>query len=208
MSTLSAPETPSACCGEQLSPLLVMIVPMAYAIGYRQGKMSRARRLRRIASNQVKRVRRGTRERKNGVKSAQPVDLTNYAHHWRNVGFPQAVCPPGTTTRPTLDHVKESLFNILGTCPEGAVVLDLFAGSGAPGFEALSRGAEKAVFNDSSKAACTAIRRNAQTLGLMDSTVISQHALAAALKAMENSSARSTLFSRSALRYGCRSRTG
>lgn len=104
------------------------------------------------------------------------------------LGSRRLFVPPGTTTRPTLDHVKESLFNILGTCPEGAVVLDLFAGSGALGFEALSRGAEKAVFNDSSKAACTAIRRNAQTLGLMDSTVILSMPWQRALKAMENSS--------------------
>ena len=52
----------------------------------------------------------------------------------------------GMNTRPTLDRVKEPLFNILNFDLENAVVLDLFAGSGALGLEAISRGAKKAIF--------------------------------------------------------------
>lgn len=52
----------------------------------------------------------------------------------------------GTTTRPTTDKVKESLFNIIGPFFDGGIVLDLFAGSGGLGIEALSRGAERAIF--------------------------------------------------------------
>ena len=59
--------------------------------------------------------------------------------------------PSGSVTRPTADRVKESLFNILGGCAR-ARVLDLFAGSGALGLEALSRGATKAVFVDKNTA--------------------------------------------------------
>ena len=54
----------------------------------------------------------------------------------------------GKNTRPTLDRVKESLFNILQIKLQEAVVLDLFAGSGALGIESLSRGANKAIFCD------------------------------------------------------------
>ena len=52
----------------------------------------------------------------------------------------------GNTTRPTTDKVKESLFNILGPFFNGGVVLDLFAGSGGLGIEALSRGMDQAIF--------------------------------------------------------------
>lgn len=57
----------------------------------------------------------------------------------------------GTNTRPTLDRVKESIFNIIQNEIEDATVLDLFAGSGAIGLECLSRGAKKAVLCDKSK---------------------------------------------------------
>ncbi len=70
-------------------------------------------------------------------------------------------------TRPTTDRVRESLFNILlarGDVPER--VLDLYAGSGALGFEALSRGAKKVVFVDDKASACDSIRDNARTLGV------------------------------------------
>jgi 16S rRNA (guanine966-N2)-methyltransferase len=76
--------------------------------------------------------------------------------------------PRGRATRPTSDRVREALFSILGSAfaLEGARVLDLFAGSGALGIEALSRGAASAVFVDSSTAAVRAIRRNLAALGL------------------------------------------
>ena len=66
----------------------------------------------------------------------------------------------GTNTRPTLDRVKESVFNILQSKLEDAVVLDLFAGSGAIGIEALSRGASKAILCDKSKEAIEIIKKN------------------------------------------------
>ncbi len=68
--------------------------------------------------------------------------------------------PQGMDTRPTTDKIKETLFNILQFDLQGAVFLDLFAGSGAIGIEALSRGAERAVFVDSSKAAIECITAN------------------------------------------------
>ena len=73
--------------------------------------------------------------------------------------------PPGRATRPTADRVREALFSILGDM-EGLRVLDLFAGSGALGIEALSRGAAKAVFVDSSRVAVAAVRRNLESLAL------------------------------------------
>ena len=66
----------------------------------------------------------------------------------------------GDNTRPTLDRVKESIFNIIQSKIEGARILDLFAGSGAIGLEFLSRGAEKAVLCDNSKEAINIIKKN------------------------------------------------
>ena len=66
----------------------------------------------------------------------------------------------GTNTRPTLDRVKESVFNIIQNKIEDAIVLDLFAGSGAIGLEFLSRGAQKVVLCDNSKDAMAVIKRN------------------------------------------------
>src|SRR5215210_8563424 len=73
--------------------------------------------------------------------------------------------PAGAATRPTADRVREALFSILGARVEGARVLDLFAGSGALGLEALSRGAAEATFVDSSAAAVRAVRANLEALG-------------------------------------------
>ncbi len=81
------------------------------------------------------------------------------------LGGRKLVAPPGDGTRPTADRVREALFSILGDV-SGLRVLDLYAGSGALGIEALSRGADAAVFVDSSQAAVTAIRRNLSELGL------------------------------------------
>lgn len=66
----------------------------------------------------------------------------------------------GDNTRPTLDRVKESIFNIIQNEIEGAKILDLFSGSGAIGLEFLSRGAEKAVLCDKSKEAANIIKKN------------------------------------------------
>ncbi len=66
----------------------------------------------------------------------------------------------GTQIRPTADRLRESVFNILFPWIHGSIVLDLFAGTGAYGIEALSRGAESAVFIDNHKAALSAIKNN------------------------------------------------
>lgn len=71
----------------------------------------------------------------------------------------------GTDIRPTPDRVKESLFQILSSRLEGARVLDLFAGSGALGLEALSRGAREVIFNDNSPEARTLIGKNLRAAG-------------------------------------------
>ncbi len=70
--------------------------------------------------------------------------------------------PPGDATRPTSDRVKEAIFSMIQFDTEGRVVLDLFAGSGQLGLEALSRGAEKCVFVDKSPDAFEVIKANAQ----------------------------------------------
>jgi 16S rRNA (guanine966-N2)-methyltransferase len=76
--------------------------------------------------------------------------------------------PRGLATRPATARVRASIFSRLAARTEisGARVLDLFAGSGSLGLEALSRGAQQAVFVDSSRAAATAIRDNLRVLGL------------------------------------------
>lgn len=73
--------------------------------------------------------------------------------------------PEGRDTRPTLDRVRENLFNMLQRRTAGSRVLDLFAGSGALSFEALSRGAEFAVLVDRDRKANQAEQRNAASLG-------------------------------------------
>jgi len=76
--------------------------------------------------------------------------------------------PPGRRVRPTADRVREALFSILGSSVEGARVLDAFAGTGALGLEALSRGAHAAVFVESSTATLRVLRGNVESLGLME----------------------------------------
>jgi len=92
------------------------------------------------------------------------------------LGGRRIVAPRGRATRPTSDRVREALFSILGDV-SGAVVLDLFAGSGALAIEALSRGAAAATLIDTSPAAIAAIRRNLEQLGL-EAEVRRQDALA------------------------------
>jgi len=86
--------------------------------------------------------------------------------------------PKGLDTRPTSDRVREAAFNLIGPV-DGAAVLDLFAGSGAMGLEALSRGAASAVFVESDRDACRTINRNLDKLGLDNATVLCQDALTA-----------------------------
>lgn len=88
--------------------------------------------------------------------------------------------PKGTETRPTADRVREAAFNLLGPgAAEDATVLDLFAGSGAMGLEALSRGAAHATFVENDREACRTINRNLDKLGLEGATVLCQEALTA-----------------------------
>jgi 16S rRNA (guanine966-N2)-methyltransferase len=86
--------------------------------------------------------------------------------------------PKGRDTRPTSDRVREAAFNLIGPV-DGASVLDLFAGSGAMGLEALSRGAARAVFVESDRDACRTIDRNIEKLGVTGARVVQQDALRA-----------------------------
>jgi 16S rRNA (guanine966-N2)-methyltransferase len=83
--------------------------------------------------------------------------------------------PPGSATRPTSDRARQAVFNILEHAAwahglHGARVIDLFAGSGALGFEALSRGAEFCLFVETDEAARGAIRQNVESMGLFGAT--------------------------------------
>ncbi len=72
--------------------------------------------------------------------------------------------PPGMQTRPTSDRLRETLFNVVAPQIDDSVWLDVFAGSGAMGIEALSRGARTAYFVESASAAARIIRKNLHTL--------------------------------------------
>ena len=84
------------------------------------------------------------------------------------LGGRRLVAPAGATTRPTSDRVREATFNALDSAGDldAAVVLDLFAGSGALGIEALSRGAARATFVERDRAALDALRTNLDACGL------------------------------------------
>ncbi len=86
------------------------------------------------------------------------------------LGGRRLVAPAGEETRPTTDRVREALFSILGSvgAVEGARVLDLWAGTGALGIEALSRGAVHATFVESARPALVALRKNLGDLALGD----------------------------------------
>jgi len=78
----------------------------------------------------------------------------------------------GPDTRPTTDMARKAIFDILGADMEGVRVLDLFAGSGALGIEALSRGAAEAVFVESSREACSVILDNLRETGVRSRGVV------------------------------------
>lgn len=80
--------------------------------------------------------------------------------------------PKGHGLRPTSDRVKESIFNILGNKIEGQVVLDLFAGTGNLGIEALSRGAKRVIFVERSRDALRTIQSNLLRCGFSDQTEV------------------------------------
>lgn len=75
---------------------------------------------------------------------------------------------PGERTRPMKDRVRETLFDLLGPPVAGTIAIDLFAGTGALGFEAVSRGASRAIFVERHFPTADAIRRSARGLGVAD----------------------------------------
>ena len=87
-------------------------------------------------------------------------------------GKPLQTIEGNDITRPTLDKVKEAIFGSIQFRLEDAVVIDLFAGSGALGIEALSRGASRAYFVDDSVKALRAIKKNVESCGFSDRAVI------------------------------------
>jgi 16S rRNA (guanine966-N2)-methyltransferase len=86
--------------------------------------------------------------------------------------------PKGLDTRPTGDRVREAAFNLIGPV-DGATVLDLFAGSGAMGLEALSRGADRVVFVESDAQAARTIDSNLEKLKLTGATILRRDAVLA-----------------------------
>lgn len=96
--------------------------------------------------------------------------------------------PRGLDTRPTGDKLRGTLFNVLGERVIGASFADLYAGSGANGMEALSRGARSVLFVESAAPALAAIRANLAALGLRSGFDIEPRSVAAALKRLKGSS--------------------
>ncbi|MGB6973211.1 MAG: 16S rRNA (guanine(966)-N(2))-methyltransferase RsmD [Terracidiphilus sp.] len=90
--------------------------------------------------------------------------------------------PAGLATRPTSDRLREALFNVLAPRMEGARVLDLYAGSGAVGLEAVSRGAREAVMVERDEAALKALRANVARLGVAAACRIHASGVAAWLR--------------------------
>ena len=92
---------------------------------------------------------------------------------------------PGLETRPTTDRIKETLFNMLQTEIPGCYFLDLFSGSGAIGIEALSRGADKAVFIENNPDAVNCIRENLASTRLEENALVMGNDVIAGLKRLE-----------------------
>jgi 16S rRNA (guanine966-N2)-methyltransferase len=93
--------------------------------------------------------------------------------------------PRGLDTRPTSDRLRETLFNVLAPKIEGASFLDLYAGSGANGIEALSRGAKQAVFVEKAAPAIAAIRANLNALHIANGYQLETRSVAASLKRLQ-----------------------
>jgi 16S rRNA (guanine(966)-N(2))-methyltransferase RsmD len=96
----------------------------------------------------------------------------------------QIVAPDGAVTRPTSDRLRETLFNVLAPRIEGTTFLDLFAGSGAVGIEALSRGARQVYAIDSDKRAARAIAKNVSALGIGDEFIFLQADISSGLRTL------------------------
>lgn len=92
------------------------------------------------------------------------------------------VAPPGSGTRPTSDRVKEALFSMLQPVLPGVAAIDLFAGSGSLGVEALSRGARHVTFVERERRALRALRQNLELTGFGDRAVVVERAVETALE--------------------------
>lgn len=90
--------------------------------------------------------------------------------------------PAGAETRPTSDRLRETLFNVVAASVENSVWLDLFAGTGAIGIEALSRGARMVYFVESSKKAARTLRENLNSLGIKSGYELLERDASAALR--------------------------
>lgn len=95
------------------------------------------------------------------------------------------IAPPGVRTRPTSDRLRETLFNVVAASVPGSVWMDLFAGTGAVGIEALSRGARMVYFVESSRRAAEAIRANLAALGITEGFEVAERDAMAALRLLE-----------------------
>ena len=94
--------------------------------------------------------------------------------------------PAGMQTRPTSDRLRETLFNVVAPMVADSVWLDLFAGSGAVGIEALSRGARSVYFIESASAAVRTIRKNLHTLGINESAEVIERDAAVGLRMLDS----------------------
>ena len=94
--------------------------------------------------------------------------------------------PSGMQTRPTSDRLRETLFNVVAPGIDDSVWLDLFAGSGAVGIEALSRGARSVYFVDSAVAAARAIRKNLHTLEIDEGIEVIERDASTALRMLDS----------------------
>lgn len=106
--------------------------------------------------------------------------ITGGIHRGRKIKSPR-----GTTTRPTPEMVREALFNILNRKVVGSRFLDAYAGTGAVGIEALSRGADFAVFIEKDYTACKVINENITSLNLMDKALVLCSGVIESMKKLE-----------------------
>lgn len=93
---------------------------------------------------------------------------------------------PGTDLRPTSDRLRETLFDVVARKVAGSVWIDLFAGTGAVGIEALSRGARQVYFVESSRAAAALIRKNLGSLGITEGFQVTERAAENALRLLDS----------------------
>lgn len=98
--------------------------------------------------------------------------------------------PPGVATRPTSDRLRETLFNVLAPSLSGAVFLDLYAGSGAVGIEALSRGARQVYFAESDRKAARTIRDNLKSLQIEEGVEVLERGVMVGLRLLDSQAVR------------------